>query len=182
MGIRMEDTHVDVKGVDVRIRESRDMDAIRNVLNAAFQRPNEADLVEALARNGHLHLSIVAEIAGSVVGYIAFSPVTIKGESRSFAAQGLGPLAVLPEFQKMGIGSALVRASLEAAFRRGHRIIVLLGNPAFYGCFGFERSTLHGIRWEHEVPKVLFQVIGCNANALDGVSGVASYMPEFENV
>jgi len=176
------DMRFEAKGVEVRIRQLEDAEAIRRVLNAAFQRPNEADLVEALRRNDHLLFSLVAEVEGSMVGYIAFSPVNLKGEEHSFWAEGLGPVAVLPEYQRMGIGSALVRAGVEAMFRRGYRIIVVLGDPAFYGRLGFERSTRYGIRWEHDAPEALFQVIGRNVEALKGARGVVSYMPEFQNV
>jgi putative acetyltransferase len=176
------DTRFEVKGVEVRIRQTWDMEAIRRVLTEAFQRSNEADLVEALYSNGHLPLSLSAEIAGNVVGYLAFSGVEIKREDRQFWAQALEPLGVLPEFQGMGIGSALVRTGLEATYRRGSQIIVVSGDPTFFRRFGFEKSTPYGIRWEHDVPEAQFQVIGRNENALDGVSGVVSYMPEFKNV
>ena len=176
------DTRFEVEGVEVRIRQTGDMEAIRRVLEAVFQRSNEADLVEALYPNGHLHLSLSAEIAGNMVGYLAFSPVHIKREDRLFWGQALGPLGVLSEFQGMGIGSALVRTGLEATYRRGPQIIVVSGDPTYFRRFGFEKSTLYGIRWEHDVPETPLLVIGRNANALDGVSGIVSYMPEFKNV
>ena len=177
------DKYVDVNGMNVRIRQTLDFEAMRRVLTVAFQRSNEADLVEALHPNGHLHLSLSAEVAGNLVGYAAFSPVNIKNGDRTFYyAEGLGPLAVLPEFQRQGIGSALVHVGLEAMFRRGRHIIVVLGDPAFYGRFGFAQSTRYGIRWEHDAPESLFQVIGRRKDTLDGVSGVVSYMPEFEKV
>ena len=176
------DSRFEAEGREVHIHTSHDMETIHPVVTAAFQRSQEADLVEALYRNGHLHLSLIAEIEGRVVGYIGFSPVTIEGNTRTFRGVGLGPLAVLPAFQRIGIGSALVETGMEAMFRQGRQFVVVLGDPTFYARFGFESSARHGIRWERDVPPELFQIKGRDRTALDGVRGIVSYMPELDSV
>lgn len=95
----------------------------------------EAAIVRALRENGDLKLSLVAEIAGTVVGRIAFSPVEIDDQHGDWF--GLGPLAVQPEHQGHGIGSALVERGLTALRIEGAAGCVVLGDPGFYRRFGF---------------------------------------------
>ncbi|HLJ57928.1 MAG TPA: N-acetyltransferase [Chthonomonadaceae bacterium] len=167
--------------MDARICEASDFGSVRHVLEQAFHRPSEADLVDALRQNGHLTLALSAEVGGRVVGFVGFSPVEVRSEGRRIPAQGLAPLAVHPDFQRTGIGSALVRAGLEATFKHGNDIVVVLGSPEFYGRFGFENAARRGILWEHGGSEA-FQVIGRAADAFDGVTGFVSYGPEFAGV
>jgi predicted N-acetyltransferase YhbS len=96
---------------------------------------NEAAIVDALREAGALTVSLVAEEQGRVVGHVAFSPVRVDGaEGRWF---GLGPVSVLPERQRAGIGSALIRAGLERLRASGADGCVVLGDPAYYARFGF---------------------------------------------
>ncbi len=104
--------------------------SIRQVNELAFRQPQEARLVEALrpAPGSDPELSRVAEVGGRVVGHILFSPIVISGPHAGFAALALAPMAVLPEWQRRRVGSALVRDGLEACRRRGHRYVVVLGH------------------------------------------------------
>jgi putative acetyltransferase len=77
-------------------------------------------------------LSLVAEQAGRLVGHILFSDLPIITGEGTVPALALAPMAVLPEFQNQGIGSALVRSGLEACRQQGHRIVVVLGHAHFY--------------------------------------------------
>lgn len=107
--------------------------------------PGEAQVVAELRRAGHLTLSLVAEVDGSLCGHIAFSPVTVGSELRGWYA--LGPVAVLPEKQRGGIGGALIREGLAGIAGMGARGCVLLGYPPYYARFGFvldERLTYFG--------------------------------------
>lgn len=114
--------------------------AIHQVTEAAFRTQPHSDgsepaLVDALRRDGDLTLSLVAELAGGIVGHIAFSPVTISGGTAGWF--GLGPVSVLPALHRQGIGSRLIERGIADLTVQGARGIVLLGNPAFYGRFGF---------------------------------------------
>src|SRR5262245_14074174 len=105
---------------DIRPEQPNDMDSIRRVVELAFGRPDEARLVDALRENDKFTLSLVAVIDDKVVGHILFTPVTIDSGDQSLAAIGLAPLAVLPELQSQGVGSALTHAGLDELRKQGH--------------------------------------------------------------
>lgn len=143
-------------GLGYAIREEIDADAaaIRRVTIAAFRSAkhsdgNEAAIVDALRAAGVIAVSLVATIAGEVVGHIAFSPVTIDGAERGWF--GLGPVSVMPDLQRGGIGSALVRQGLQVLRRTGAKGCVVFGNPGFYRRFGFRADP--AIRLEGVSPE-----------------------------
>jgi putative acetyltransferase len=156
--------------VEVRSERPGDVEAIRCANEAAFGGPLEARIVAALRRAGAVTASLVALVEGAVVGHILFSPVTIRGEGTEGEAVGLGPMAVLPAFQRRGVGSALVRAGLAHLRAAGHRAVVVLGHPAYYPRFGFRRASELGLRWEHEAPDEAFMVLELRAEARSQVS------------
>jgi putative acetyltransferase len=111
----------------IRPEAPGDAVAIHHVNTLAFGRPQEADLVNALRRNGGLTISLVALRHDGIVGHIAFSPVTITlSDTATIDAIGLAPMAVLPEYQRMGIGSQLVEAGLKACHNTAYGIVVVL--------------------------------------------------------
>jgi putative acetyltransferase len=119
----------------IRRAEPGDAAAIRAVHASAFPTVGQADLVEALERAGDAILSLVAAREGDVVGHILLSRMAVSGEGRIWRALGLGPVAVRPPAQRQGVGSALVAAALEQA--AAEELVFVLGDPAFYGRFGF---------------------------------------------
>ncbi|WNV90020.1 N-acetyltransferase [Umezawaea sp. Da 62-37] len=129
----------------VRREVPGDVDAIRAVTEAAFAaRPGgEAQLVDRLrADPGWIPaLSLVAVVAGSVVGHVVCTRATLSGEP----VLGLGPLSVSPEHQRAGVGKALAHTVLGAADALGEPLVVLLGDPGYYSRFGFELASEHGI-------------------------------------
>ncbi|MFQ6027505.1 MAG: GNAT family N-acetyltransferase [Dehalococcoidia bacterium] len=152
------------------------------MLEAAFGGSGEANLVEELQRQGAATLALVAVLDGRVVGHILFSPVTIDSEWGSQNALGLGPMAVRPEHQNQGIGSSLLREGLKLCRERGHQIVVVLGHPAYYPRFGFRTAAPLGVRCEYDAPEEAFMVLELQPGALEGVSGVVKYRPEFSNL
>jgi putative acetyltransferase len=123
--------------VAVRPGELRDAAAIRAVHIAAFPTAAEADLVDALQREGDAVISLVAERDGEILGHVLLSRMAASGEDRAYRALGLAPLAVLPAVHRKGVGSALVRAALNRAAEAGEELVFVLGDPAYYGRFGF---------------------------------------------
>jgi len=105
----------------------------------AFGQAPEAALVDRLRENCANILSLVAVQNDQVIGHIYFSPVKISGD-KIIEGMGLGPMAVLPEFQRRGIGSQLVQAGIEMLKRRGYTFIIVLGHPEYYPRFGFKRA------------------------------------------
>lgn len=126
----------------IRPEEPGDIDRIAHLTAAAFRnhpysRGTEPFIIAALREAGALTISLVAERDGTILGHIAFSPVILSDGADGWYA--IGPLAVVPECQGKGIGSALVRAGLAMLNRDlAARGCVLVGEPAFYGRFGFE--------------------------------------------
>jgi putative acetyltransferase len=168
--------------VEIRLESVGDEAAIRRVNERAFARQNEANLVDALRNTGEGIISLVAVQDEQIVGHIMFSPVQIESSNGSKKAVGLGPMAVLPNYQGLGIGSLLVEKGLQACKECGFTIAVVLGHPAFYPRFGFVPSKPFGIQWEHDVPEDVFMVMALVDNALAGVTGVVKYHPVFNGV
>ena len=166
---------------ELRLRPElpEDQAAIDAVHERAFGRPAEAALVRALRQQAVPYLGLVAEREGRVLGQIAFSPVAIEGGSPP--ALGLGPLAVLPELQRSGIGSALVREGLHRGAALA-RIVVVLGHAAYYPRFGFRLASPLGLRYRSEVFDPSFFVLELAPGALAGVSGWVRYHPAFERL
>jgi putative acetyltransferase len=156
--------------VAVRPETHLDIPGIRRVNQLAFGSLAEVDLVDALrARQVH-SLSLVASVDDEVVGHILCSPVTIHVEEQIHSAIGLGPMAILPDHQRRGIGDLR---------RAGHRVLVVLGHPDYYPRFGFTPATRYGIGCEFDVPDDVFMALELEPGALDECSGMVRYQPEF---
>lgn len=168
--------------VDLRPEAPGDEAAIHDLNENAFGQAGEADLVDRLRRNGKTLISLVAESEDRVVGHILFTEVTLETSSGSEPLAGLAPMAVLPELQKTGIGSRLVRVGLQACRRAGHKAVVVLGHPEYYPRFGFVPASRFGIRSEYDVPDEVFMAMELNEGALAGGGGLARYQPEFGGV
>lgn len=162
----------------VRPEVPADAGAVRRVNEAAFGRPGEADLVDALRRDAAGLVSLVAEEGGEVVGHVLFSPAAVEGAD-GLRVAALAPMAVLPGRQGGGVGSRLVRAGLEACRAGGYAAVAVLGHPAYYPRFGFEAASRWGIRCEFPAPDEAFMALELVPGALDGRSGVLRYAPAF---
>jgi len=140
-----------LKKINIRRETEADITAINEITAAAFKdhpysHQTEVFIIKALRAANALTLSLVAEIGGRVVGHIAFSPVVISDGSKGW--YGIGPLSVASEFQKHGIGKALVNEGLSTLKERGAEGCVLVGDPEYYKRFGFRnllRLTLEGV-------------------------------------
>lgn len=169
-----------------RIRDEGpgDAEAIAAAISAAFAPEAalpapEAGLVDDLRAAGALGLSLVAEAPdGTLVGHVAFSPVTVEGRGAD-RLLGLAPLAVVPAWQGRGLGSALVSAGLEAARARGCELVVVLGEPAYYRRFGFRPAGAFGIAWEHPAPPDAFMAVALAGDG-SGLQGVLRYHAAFD--
>jgi putative acetyltransferase len=139
----------------IRPATPADIDAIDAVTRAAFldhphSRQTEQFIVRALHAAGALTISLVAVEGGRVVGHIAFSPVSVSDGAQGW--YGAGPLSVAPGRQRRGIGGALVREGLERLRALGAQGCVLVGEPAYYGRFGFANDPallLEGVPAEY---------------------------------
>ena len=157
-----------------RPEQASDVAAIRAILESAFPASAEARLVEALRAAGRLTVSLVASDGTERLGYVAFSPVTVG------AATGLGlaPMAVLPAHQGKGIGALLVREGLASCTQLGAGFVVVLGEPEYYGRFGFKRASESGLDNEYGVDEA-FMALELRAGSLPAEGGLVRYAPEF---
>lgn len=141
----------------VRDETIADFDAITRVTVEAFttlaiSNHTEQFIIEALRAAGALTISLVAKKDGHVIGHIAFSPATISDGTDAW--YGLGPVSVLPEYQRQGIGKALIREGLSRLMQMGARGCCVVGHPDYYGKFGFQ--NLPGLLVEGVPPEVFF--------------------------
>lgn len=138
----------------IRNEKPSDIDAITEITLAAFRdcpygNHTEQFIIHALRAAGALTVSLVAEIEGTVVGHIAFSPVTISGRRCDW--YGMGPVSVVPQRQKQGIGKALIHEGLRLLKASGAKGCMLVGDPGYYQRFGFR--NLPGLILEGVPPQ-----------------------------
>jgi len=146
--------------LSIRDEEAGDINALSRVHQAAFGRSDEGDLVAELRQADALAISLVATVGEHPVGHIAFSPVSPAIEGCSVAPLSLGPVAIDPEHERRGIASRLVQAGLERAESMGTPYVVVLGDPAFYGRFGFEPLSKHGLNGDYEGDAFRIKALG----------------------
>lgn len=164
----------------VRAEETADIPAIYHVNEAAFGQPDEANLVDALRRQTGVVASLVAVYRKKIVGHILFSPMTVyELIEQPVRLVALGPMAVHPDYQGLGIGSQLVQAGIDQCRQAGYGLIIVLGHPWFYPRFGFTPAAPHGIRAQWNVADEVFMVKELQNGALAQVKGVVRYRPEF---
>jgi len=154
--------------VDIRPENPGDAAAIERVITSAFREAehssgNEAAIVDKLREAGDLSVSLVATENDRIVGHVAFSPVAVDGRNDGWF--GLGPVAVVPDRQRHGIGGALIEAGLAVLRVRGSRGCVVLGEPAYYRRFGF---IYHPDLRLAGVPAEYFQALMFNERPCSG--------------
>jgi putative acetyltransferase len=165
--------------INIRKENPQDVHAIREVNVKAFGQPQEADIVDKLRKTCDGLLSLVAIVNKRPIGHILFSPAEIVGEGRTLRGMGLAPMAVLPEYQRQGIGSELVKNGIERLSGKGCPFIIVLGHAEYYPRFGFEPAGRYGVKSEWEVPEAVFKILVLDRSAMLDISGVAVYRPEF---
>ena len=165
--------------VEIRKEQPQDIPLIHQVNKRAFGQLLEADLVDRLRRNCKDLLSLVAVAGNEIVGHILFSSVTVEGEETTAEGMALAPMAVLPEHQRQGIGSKLVRAGIARLVSSNCAFVIVLGHADYYPRFGFKPAHSYGVRCEWEVPDDAFMILVLNESVMQGISGVARYRPEF---
>jgi len=144
---------------------------------AAFNSAAEADLVAALREGSHALISLVAVIGGRVGGHIMFSRMWIETESRLLPAVALAPVAVLPEYQRQGIGSSLIENGLAVLREQNEEIVLVLGHPEYYARFGL--STAKAASLISPFPPHAYMALELRDGALKDVRGRVVYPPPF---
>lgn len=160
-----------------------DFRAVRRINDEAFGQPDEGRLVERVrATKGYEPtLELVAEAEGGrLVGHILFSPIAIAGDDGiAYAAIALAPMAVLPGFQRQGIGGKLIRAGLGRVETAGHGAVIVLGHASYYPQFGFSKADRWNIRAPWQVPAEVFMAQELIPGYLVGKAGMVQYPEAF---
>jgi putative acetyltransferase len=159
---------------EVVIRDEAPLDAaaVRALQQAAFGRATEAQLVDALREDRSSVISLVAVTTDEIAGHVMFSRMTA-----SFRALGLGPVAVLPDRQRKGIGGRLIRAGLARAKADGWEGVFVVGDPRYYEQFGFNAEKAEGFRSPYAGPYLM--VLALSPGNLPATTGSIEYAPAF---
>lgn len=140
------------------------------------ERTADAVAVRAVAR---MYLGLVATDGDAVIGHILFTSGALRDDQAPHTVMALAPMSVLPTRQRRGVGSALVRAGLQACRVAGHDVVIVVGHPAYYPRFGFVRARPLGLTSEPPFPDESFMVAELTPGALRGRRGVVVYGEEF---
>ncbi|MHC4265625.1 MAG: GNAT family N-acetyltransferase [Planctomycetota bacterium] len=165
--------------IEIRQEQPEDIPAIRIINELAFGQPQEANIIDNLRENCPDVLSLVAVQEGQIIGHILFSPAVIENDEDQVHGMGLAPMAVIPDYQRKGVGSMLVTAGIEKIKQTSCPFIITLGHPEFYPCFGFERASIYGLKSQWEVPDEAFMVLILDTAVMSDVSGTVRYREEF---
>lgn len=164
--------------IELRPAEAIDYEAIYEVEKAAFGRDDEARLVERLRQREEIDFECVARAHGVLVGHILFSPLLLSRQNETLRGSALAPLAVRPEWQRRGVGSALVRMGLEFCASRGVQVVAVVGEPSYYARFGFDCELGRLIEAPFRYPYL--QVMEIEKGVLSGGGWAAGYASGFE--
>ena len=159
-------------GLLIRPARTGDQPGIARLVSTAFERDDEADLVARLRAGGQAAIELVAVDRELVVGHVLFSPMTAP-----FRALALGPLAICRERRRRGIGSVLVQDGLDRAVDDGWQGVFVLGDPAYYGRFGFSATLASGFVSPYAGPHLM--VLPLNG-PLPETAGPVAYAPAFD--
>jgi putative acetyltransferase len=165
--------------LEIRAEKPGDVPAVREVNRLAFGRKDEARLVDDLRSGTYVRISLVASREDKIIGHVMFSALSIETEYGSVEALALAPVAVVPEAQRQGVGSALIREGLRRCVGLGHCIVIVVGEPDYYSRFGFSSNLARKLssRYSGEA----FMALELTPQALNGVEGDVSYPPPFED-
>ena len=167
--------------IEISKEEKSDYEEVYNLVKTAFEKAeesdgNEQDLVVALRKSSNFipELSLVAKKDDKIVGYILFTKIQIR-KSEELA---LAPLAVLPEYQRQGVGSKLIEEGHKIAKEMGYHYVVVLGSDKYYPKFGYEKASKYGIKPPFDVPDENFMAIKLN-DLSEEIKGTVKYAKEF---
>jgi len=165
----------------IRQEVKADHTRIKKINDNAFEQENEGTLVNKLREKDLFipELSLVAEADEMVVGHILLYPVIINSAHQKHNTLSLGPMAVLPEHQRKGIGGKLINKGLKHAEDLGFRSVIVVGHPGYYPKFGFTKASKWSIKVPFEVPDEVFMALEIVKGELQDKSGIIEYPAEF---
>lgn len=170
------------KQITIRPERPEDSAAVIAINDRAFAGTAESELVVAIRESGRPVISLLAYSDDTPVGHIFFSPIQIRSEGPTIATLALAPMAVLPAFQRRGIGTLLVEAGLKQCARQDCQVVIVVGHPTFYSRFGFRPATGMGLGSVYSSAGDAFMALELAEGVLAGRAGFVEYPAEFANV
>lgn len=169
-----------MSNVVISTERPSDVPMIHAVHAEAFDTEAEARLVDRLRQRADPFLSLVAHLGDVVVGHVLFTPVQLADREKA-GLLGLAPMAVLPAFQRQGVGGALVEQGLAAARELGARGVVVLGHHDYYPRFGFRPAAEFGLWNEFGAPAEYFMALELASGGLAEAAGLIRYDSAFSD-
>ena len=166
----------------IRPEQPQEFDRVSALLRTAFRREAEARLVDRLRASGKIVSALVAEDKGHLLGHVMFSKIAVPGGAAQANAIALAPLTVMPAFQRLGIGSALVSAGLENCRSQREPRVFVYGDPVYYARFGFAAASRFGLKSASPEVEKYFLAMELEPRAFAGISGTIRYGHEFEDL
>lgn len=168
----------------IRPETIEDHSLIDTINDRAFGQPDEGFLIRAMRKRSDFipALSLISEVNGTPIGHILFTRIAIRSDNKSNVSLALAPMAVLPEYQKKGIGTAMVKAGIEKARQLGFKSVIVLGHPKYYPRFGFKPASLWSIKAPFEAPDEAFMALELVQGGLEAISGTVAYPEEFQEI
>lgn len=169
----------------IRTEHKGDIESVHQLLLRAFGGQHEKILMERLRKDPEIdpELSIVAEDDGIVIGHIMFSPATLNDGGTLHKVAALGPLAVLPEYQRRGVGRQLITEGKKRCGAHGYPLVFLFGHKDYYPRFGFVQARAHGFEIrQFTVPDEVFMVAELQQGALESMQGEFRFHSAFEGL
>lgn len=163
----------------IRREAQADAEGVHQLHLAAFETDEEATIVDRIRHEAAPIVSLVGVEGDRVVGHILFSPASVDGVFGT-GLMVLGPMAVLPDRQRKGLGSRLVEAGLDECRGLGCSGVVLVGHPEFYPRFGFEPASRRGLVLGFSVPDEVFMVCESVPGSLREISGLVGFHAAFD--
>ncbi len=166
----------------IREETPADIAIIRDINRQAFGGDAEGQLIDALRASGDVVLSLVAQVDGEVVGHLLFSRLQAETTGGKIKAAALAPMAVTPDFQGRGVGTALVERGLALCRERGYTVVVVLGHPDYYPRFGFSSAKGQALKSPYSELGAAYMALELVPGALSGVSGSIRYPEPFASL
>jgi len=176
-----EDIGFHINHVIVRKEKPSDYKSIRKINDLAFGQAQEGRVIDKIREIDQSAISLVAEYNDEVVGHIFFSSAQIDGHPEITKGMGLAPMAVLPKFQRLGIGGKLINEGIHIIKNNSTPFIIVLGHPEYYPKFGFEPASKYGLtcQW-NDISDDAFMVMILDQERMESVSGIARYLKEWD--
>lgn len=172
--------------ITIKQETSSDYRVVESLIKSAFEHAeytdhDEHNLVARLRRSDAFipELSLLAVLENDIVGHILFTKIMIHNGKEKYPSLALAPVAVLPNYQREGIGSKLILEGINRAKSFGFESVIVLGHADYYPRFGFVPASKYKISAPFEVPNEAFMALELKSQALDHITGTVEYAKEF---